>query len=58
MNKLLMFTLGAAAGSLLTWKIVEGKYKKIADEEIESVKEHYKNREQMMNKFSDDINSS
>lgn len=41
MNKLLIFTLGAAAGSLVTWKIVEKKYKRIADEEIESVKEYY-----------------
>lgn len=50
MNKvgyILTFTLGAAAGSLLTWKIVEKKYKQIADEEIESVKEHYKNKENL-----------
>ena len=41
MNKIIMFALGAAAGSLVTWKIVENKYKKIADEEIKSVKELY-----------------
>lgn len=44
MNKVFIFTLGAAAGSLLTWKIVEQKYKQIADEEIESIKEHYKRK--------------
>lgn len=44
MNKVFIFALGAAAGSLVTWKIVEEKYKKIADEEIESVKEQFKNR--------------
>lgn len=44
MNKVFIFTLGAAAGSLLTWKLLEKKYKEIADEEIASVKEHYKKR--------------
>ena len=34
MNKLFIFVLGAAAGSLVTWKIVEEKYKAIANEEI------------------------
>lgn len=42
MNKVFIFTLGAAAGSLLTWKLLEKKYKQIADEEIASVKEVYK----------------
>lgn len=42
MNKVFIFTLGAAAGSLLTWKLLEKKYKQIADEEIASVKEIYK----------------
>lgn len=45
MKNVLMFTLGAAAGSLLTWKLVEQKYKKIADEEIESVIQVFKNRD-------------
>lgn len=44
MNKVFIFTLGAAAGSLLTWKLLEKKYKDLADEEIASVKEHYKKR--------------
>ena len=29
MNKVLMFTLGAAVGSLITWKLLEKKYKDI-----------------------------
>ena len=45
MNKIVIFVLGATAGSLVTWKIVEKKYKKLADEEIESVREYYKNKE-------------
>ena len=39
MNKLFIFSLGAAAGSLLTWKLIEKKYKDLADEEIASVVE-------------------
>ena len=45
MNKVLMFVLGAAVGSLITWKLLEKKYKDLADEEIESVVERFKNRE-------------
>lgn len=45
MNKVFIFILGAAIGSLATWKFVEKKYRQIADEEIESVKETFKNRE-------------
>ena len=41
-KKVIIFALGVAAGSLVTWKIVEEKYKRIADEEIESVIEHFK----------------
>ena len=44
MKKLFIFVLGAAAGSLVTWKLVEEKYKRLADEEIESVKEYYDNK--------------
>lgn len=35
------FVLGAAAGSLVTWKLIEKKYMDMADEEIQSVKEMY-----------------
>lgn len=44
MNKLFIFGLGAATGSLLTWKLIEKKYKDLADEEIASVVEHFKTR--------------
>lgn len=53
MNKLFIFTLGAAAGSLLTWKLIEKKYKQLADEEIASVKETFKNREKDESKIVD-----
>lgn len=40
-KKILIFAIGAAVGSLATLKYAEEKYKRIADEEIESVKEVY-----------------
>lgn len=45
MKNVIMFALGAATGSLITWKLVEKKYKDLADEEIASVVERFKNRE-------------
>lgn len=36
-----MFATGAAAGSLVTWKLVSDKCNQRADEEIESMKQHY-----------------
>lgn len=44
MKRVFIFVLGAAVGSLVTWKLVEKKYKKIADEEIASVTEYYHNK--------------
>lgn len=35
------FTVGVAVGSLATWKVVKTKYEKIAQEEIDSVKDVY-----------------
>lgn len=35
----LLFTAGAAIGSLVTWKVVKTRYERIAQEEIDSVKE-------------------
>nr|DAD58006.1 MAG TPA: hypothetical protein [Caudoviricetes sp.] len=48
MNKsivnVLIFAAGAAIGSVATWKFVETKYKRIAQEEINSVKEVFSRR--------------
>lgn len=41
LNKLFIFTAGAAIGSAVTWKLVKTKYEQIANEEIESVKETF-----------------
>lgn len=46
MNKklltVLMFTVGATIGSAVTWKLVKTKYEQIADDEIASVRDEYK----------------
>lgn len=46
MKNVLIFVLGAGVGSLVTWKLVEVKYKKLADEEIKSVIDRFKQREE------------
>ena len=50
MKNLLCFVVGAAIGSVVTWKLIEKKYKDLADEEIESVKETFKNRKPRITK--------
>ena len=43
-----MFAVGAAIGSLVTWKLVKTKYERIAQAEINSVKETFAKRKPMM----------
>lgn len=40
----LAFSLGAAVGSVVTWKLLKDKYEKIANDEIESVKAVFSER--------------
>lgn len=40
----LAFVIGAGIGSAVTWKLLKTKYELIAQEEIDSVKEHFRNR--------------
>lgn len=49
-----MFTIGAAIGSVVTWKLIDKKYKNIADEEIASVKEVFSRRTENT-KIEDDV---
>ena len=49
----LIFVLGAAAGSLATWKLIEKKYKDIAQEEIDSVKDTFSKMKK--NKYPDKL---
>lgn len=43
LSKVFVFTVGAAIGSAVTWKLLETKYEQLAQEEIESVKEAFSN---------------
>lgn len=49
MNKLIVFVLGAAAGSLLTWKLLDEKYRRMAEDEIEAMEEYYENLHNIKN---------
>lgn len=52
LSNVVIFAIGAAIGSLATWKFVKTKYEKIANEEIESVKEIFsKNRRKNMQRI-------
>lgn len=56
-NKLfsaIMFTVGAAIGSAVTWKVIKTKYERIAQDEIDSVKsEHLRLMQKMRQKLSE-----
>ena len=41
-----VFTLGAAAGSVAAWKLLKSKYEQLAHEEIEEVREYYRKKEE------------
>lgn len=49
-----MLTVGAAIGSGVTWYITKERYKKIADEEIESVKVMFSKKEKDLKKDLDE----
>ena len=56
-SNIIIFAVGAAIGSAVSWKIVKNKYSKIADEEIRSVKEAFAKRamkEKQVDKASED----
>lgn len=58
MNKtinFMTFIVGAAIGSIVTWRYVEKKYEQIAQEEIDSVKEVFAKREQESTENNDII---
>lgn len=46
------FAIGAAVGSVATWYCLKTKYEQIAQEEIDSVKEMFKSREQKAETFN------
>ena len=44
-TNVIIFAAGLAIGSVVSWKILESKYKKIAQEEIDSVKEVFSKKQ-------------
>lgn len=46
----IIFAVGGALGSLITWRAVKGHYKRISDEEIESVRKFYQNEKEKLEK--------
>ena len=60
MNKLFIFIVGAAVGSIVTWKLVKDKYEKIADDAIEDVKRVFSKRKdnskELLNQASELLN--
>lgn len=46
LSNLFIFTAGAAIGSAVTWKLVKEKYARLAQEEIEAVREVYMKHDQ------------
>lgn len=53
LNNILTFVAGAAIGAVATWKFVEKKYERIAQEEINAVKEFYREREERSDMFAE-----
>lgn len=52
LSKFIIFAVGAAIGSAVTWKVIKDKYEQIAQEEIDSVKEVFSKRgEKLENEF-------
>lgn len=54
LSKIVIFTVGAAIGSAVTWKLVKTKYERVAQEEIDSVKDLYSKRERETTKEESD----
>lgn len=44
LSKALIFTAGAAIGSVVTWKLLDAKYAKRAESEIEEIRKYYDNK--------------
>ena len=45
LSKFIIFAAGAAVGSAVTWKVVKDKYERIAQVEIQAVRDFYKSKQ-------------
>lgn len=57
LSNVVIFAIGAAFGSLATWKFVKTKYERIANEEIESVKETFSKKQKKEEESADKMES-
>lgn len=57
LSNVVIFAIGAALGSLATWKFVKTKYERIANEEIESVKETFSKKQKKEEESTDKMES-
>ena len=44
LSKVIIFTMGAAIGSAVTWKLLRTKYEKLAQDEIDEMREYYEKK--------------
>lgn len=56
-SNVIIFVVGAAIGAAVTYKVVKTKYERLADEEIESVKETFKRLYKVDDKHEDAVAS-
>ena len=49
LKNIIIFAVGAAVGSVATWKFVESKYSKLADDEIAEVRDYYHKKYSTLN---------
>ena len=49
-SALLGFVIGAGISSVLTWKLLKTKYEQMADEEIDSIKKYYSEKDEKVKK--------
>lgn len=54
-TNLFIFAAGAAIGSAVTWKILKTKYERLAQEEIDSVKEVFSRRAKQTDELADNV---
>lgn len=57
LSNVVIFAIGAALGSIATWKFAKTKYEKIANEEIESVKETFSKKQKKEEESTDKMES-
>lgn len=44
LSSVLIFAVGAAVGSVVTWKLIETRYKQLVEEDRESMEEYYRSK--------------